>query len=90
LITRQFVQNFTEIGIPLALGQLRQLQWAFLGKMGMAARRKAKLLRSESIASSTENLGESIAERQVALSEYGHPLDDYLEMFVQLGGLILM
>jgi hypothetical protein len=74
------VQNFTEIGIPLALGQLRQLQLAFMGNME-AARRRLKLLRDESMAS----LGESAGERQIALSEYGRPLDDYLEMFVQLG-----
>jgi hypothetical protein len=87
LITRQFVQNFTEIGVPLVLGRLRMLQLAFVGNR--AARRRASSWQvgdeEQELVDGSAACGRSSAERQAALSEYGRPVDDYLEIFVQLG-----
>ena len=84
LVTRQFVQNFTEIGIPLACGELRLIQYAFIGNL--EAKRKVSHWRAHQTSNNfDEEYNPSEEERQVALSEYGRPLDDYLEMFIQIG-----
>uniref|UniRef100_A0A915NM48 Anoctamin n=1 Tax=Meloidogyne floridensis TaxID=298350 RepID=A0A915NM48_9BILA len=87
LVTRQFVQNFTEIGIPLIYGELRLMQYAFI--RNLEAKRKVSHWRAHQLANNFEEENPSEEERQAALSEYGRPLDDYLEMFIQLGYVLL-
>uniref|UniRef100_A0A1I8BU26 Anoctamin n=1 Tax=Meloidogyne hapla TaxID=6305 RepID=A0A1I8BU26_MELHA len=87
LVTRQFVQNFTEIGIPLIYGELRLIQYAFIGNM--EAKRKVSHWRANQTIKFGKEDNHSEEERQAALSEYGRPLDDYLEMFIQLGYVLL-
>ncbi|CAK5086015.1 unnamed protein product [Meloidogyne enterolobii] len=87
LVTRQFVQNFTEIGIPLIYGELRLMQYAFI--RNLEAKRKVSHWRAHQAANNFDEENPSEEERQAALSEYGRPLDDYLEMFIQLGYVLL-
>nr|CAD2152305.1 unnamed protein product [Meloidogyne enterolobii] len=87
LVTRQFVQNFTEIGVPLIYGELRLMQYAFI--RNLEAKRKVSHWRAQQAANNFEEENPSEEERQAALSEYGRPLDDYLEMFIQLGYVLL-
>jgi hypothetical protein len=83
LVTRQFVQNFTEIGIPLACGELRLIKYAFIGNN--ETKRKVSHWRARQNNNFEKEDSPSEEERQVAKNEYGRPLDDYLEMFIQIG-----